>query len=113
MASLCLKIANKVNQQENSSQAKTKILERIEKINVLLNDLNIELHKMTREEDNSFVSRTTYDNPLYYYQNIVVLRVVLINPLTTIDILKEIVEDQARIGKKIYESEFKSKLGRI
>ena len=113
MSLLDLRITDTGNKNGSTSHVKTKLLGRIEKFNILLNELNIELHKIAREEDNSFVSRTTYDSPLYYYQNIVVLRTVLINPLTTVDILKEIIKDQVRIGKKIYKSDFKNKLGRV
>ncbi|MCP4132985.1 MAG: aminotransferase class V-fold PLP-dependent enzyme [bacterium] len=88
-------------------------LARIEKINVLLNELNIELHKDSREEDTSFVSRTMFDSPYYYYQNIVILRAITINPLTTPEILKEIIEAQNRIGLKIYKAEFASRLDRV
>ncbi len=88
-------------------------LAKIEAMNYMLNELNIELHKALREEDNSFVSRTMVDSPYYFYQNIVVLRAITINPLTTHDILKEIIEEQNRLGIKIYKSEFQNRLEKI
>jgi glutamate decarboxylase len=81
-------------------------LKKIENINMALNDLNIELHKAIREEDESFVSRTMIDSPQYFYQHCVVLRAITINPLTTIDILHEIIEQQNNLGLKIYNNSF-------
>ncbi len=89
------------------SEKKTLInMERVERINLVLNELNIEIHKAIRKEDNSFVSRTMIDSPYYFYQDIVILRAITINPLTTPEILKEILESQNRIGLKIYKSDF-------
>jgi glutamate decarboxylase len=72
----------------------------VENINMALNDLNTELHKAIREEDESFVSRTMIDSPQYFYQDCVVLRAITINPLTTPEILKEILEQQNKLGQK-------------
>jgi len=83
---------------------------RIERINNILNELNVELHKELREEDDSFVSRTMLDSPLYFYQDVVVLRAITINPLTTRKVLNEIIESQDVIGQKIYNSGYKTRL---
>ncbi|MDR3238108.1 MAG: glutamate decarboxylase [Spirochaetia bacterium] len=83
------------------------------KINLFLNELNIELHKLIREEDESFVSRTMYDSPKYFRQDVVVLRTITVNPLTTSDILKEIIEQQGILGNKLYESEFAERFEEI
>lgn len=83
-----------------------KEMDLVRRINLILNDLNIELHKALREEDNSFVSRTMMDSPRYYYQNVVVLRSITINPLTTTEILKEIIDQQERLGVRIYKKDF-------
>jgi len=80
------------------------------KINLFLNELNIELHKAIREEDESFVSRTMYDSSVYFLQKVVVLRTITINPLTTPDILQEIIEQQGELGNKLYESKFTERL---
>lgn len=88
-------------------------LHRLEQINHLLNELNVEIHKVIREEDTSFVSRTMLDSPRYFGQNIVVLRAITINPLTTPEILKEIIHAQNRIGVKIYKAEFIHRLEKI
>jgi len=80
----------------------TKIEKKIRKINNLINGLNIKLHKALRRDDTSFVSRTTVESTPYRPQNIVVLRAVLINPLTNRHILNEIVATQNRIGMEIW-----------
>lgn len=92
---------------------KLRLVNRIEKINKVLNDLNVELHKELREEDDSFVSRTTIDSAAYFYQDIVVLRAVLINPLTTQEILQEIIDQQNRLGKRIYKNQFAGRIEKI
>ncbi len=99
--------------KEIDKSERNKLYRRLEKVNNILNDLNIELHKEIRKEDNSFVSRTMLDCPSYYFQHLVVLRAVTINPLTTPEILKEIVDEQNRLGMKIYKSDFHSRLDRI
>ena len=75
---------------------------KIRKINRLINGLNIKLHKALRRDDTTFVSRTTLESTRYRPQNIVVLRAVLINPLTNKEILEEIVTTQNRIGMQIW-----------
>ncbi|MBW1902470.1 MAG: aminotransferase class V-fold PLP-dependent enzyme [Deltaproteobacteria bacterium] len=73
------------------------------KINNLINGLNIKLHKALRRDDSTFVSRTTMESTIYRPQNIVVLRAVLINPLTNKQILEEIVATQNHIGMQIWK----------
>ena len=88
-----------------SLRAKDKIKsieQKIRKVNNLINGLNIKLHKALRRDDTSFVSRTTVESTTYRPQNIVVLRAVLINPLTNGQILNEIVATQNRIGMGIW-----------
>ncbi len=105
--SLMLKIS-----QENHV-GETAEMKRVRQINIVLNDLNVELHKAHREEDNSFVSRTTIDSPIYFYQNIVILRAVTINPITTPEILKEIITEQNRLGLKIFADGFEKRFEKI
>ena len=76
---------------------------KIRKVNQLINALNIKLHKALRMDDSTFVSRTTLESARYRSQNIVVLRAVLINPLTDRKILQEIVDTQNRIGVQIWQ----------
>jgi len=98
---------NKLMYDINYGKGEDKIkISELAEINLFLNELNIELHKAIREEDESFVSRTRYNSLMYFLQNVVVLRTITINPLTTIDILQEIIEQQGKLGNEIYESEF-------
>jgi glutamate decarboxylase len=83
---------------------KAKIAERkIRKINNLINGLNIKLHKALRQDDTTFVSRTKLESTKYRPQKILVLRAVLINPLTGKEILEEIVTTQNRIGMELWD----------
>jgi len=68
-------------------------------INENLNDINRRIQRLQREAGNSFVSRTTLDIKGFSGQNIVVLRAVIMNPMTTIDILREILDEQEEIYK--------------
>ncbi len=72
------------------------------RLNRLVNALNIKLHKALRRDDTNFVSRTTLESTPYKPQPIVVLRAVLANPLTDRDVLREIVQTQARIGLEMW-----------
>ena len=84
----------------------------IRKVNHLINAFNIKLHKALRMDDTTFVSRTTLESTRYRPQNIVVLRAVLINPLTNRAILEEIVDTQNRIGLEMW-AEFEPAYNRI
>ncbi|MBN1847857.1 MAG: aminotransferase class V-fold PLP-dependent enzyme [Deltaproteobacteria bacterium] len=76
---------------------------KIKRINRLINSLNIMLHRDLRRDDTTFVSRTTLESTPYGPQNIVVLRAVLINPLTDQTVLDEIVDTQNRLGMDIWK----------
>ena len=76
---------------------------RIRKANRLINALNIKLHKVLRQDDTTFVSRTMLESTRYRPQNIVVLRAVLINPLTDKEVLEEIVSTQTRLGLELWK----------
>ncbi len=107
-------IVAKINRTgELADRQRQRRLARLHHLNSVLNELNTELHKAIREEDESFVSRTMFDAPNYFYQDIVVLRAITINPLTNAEILKEILEEQNRLGMKIYKSDFASKLDKL
>lgn len=96
---------NHINEKKRSVAAV-----RIKRINHVLNQLNIELHRAIRQEDNSFVSRTILESTRYEPQKIVVLRALTINPLTTSEVLREIIDEQNRLGTKIYTNEFAKQL---
>ncbi|MCP4681480.1 MAG: putative pyridoxal-dependent aspartate 1-decarboxylase [Desulfobacterales bacterium] len=68
-------------------------------INEKLNNVNRRLQRIQREAGISFVSRTTLlidNNP---DDDVVVLRTVIMNPLTSISILKKILDEQEEIFK--------------
>ena len=101
-------IASSSKNRERAKEAER----RIGKVNHLINGLNIKLHKALRRDDTTFVSRTKLESTRYRPHNIVVLRAVLINPLTDTKILKEIVETQNLIGLQIWQ-EFEPAYQRI
>ena len=87
----------------NHKEEARELERKIRKINHLINGLNIKLHKALRRDDSTFVSRTTLESTRYRPQNIVVLRAVLVNPLTNLQIFKEIVSPQNRTGRKFWK----------
>jgi putative pyridoxal-dependent aspartate 1-decarboxylase len=76
----------------------------IRKTNHIINALNIKLHKALRQDDTTFVSRTMLESTRYRPQNVVVLRAVLVNPLTGKPILREIVDTQNRLGLELWKA---------
>ena len=86
---------------------------RIERINEIINMMNIELHRAIRKKDTSFVSRTVLESTRYAPQPLVVLRAVTINPLTTGEILKEIVDEHNRLGMELYEEFYRKRFTTI
>jgi len=66
-------------------------------INEKLNTVNRRIQRIQRESGYSFVSRTTLLQDNNPDDAIVVLRSVIMNPMTTIDILKEILDEQEEI----------------
>lgn len=105
-------LVNEIDHEEEP-QKLIRLLKRLKKINETLNELNIELHRAIRQEDNSFVSRTMIESTRYNPQKIVVLRAITINPLTTPEVLEEIVEEQNRLGTRIYRNEFADRLEKL
>ena len=71
-------------------------------INEKLNEINRTVQRLQREAGNSFVSRTTLKMENHSEQDIVVLRVVIMNPMTNIDILREILDEQENIYKNTF-----------
>ncbi|MBU8849038.1 MAG: putative pyridoxal-dependent aspartate 1-decarboxylase, partial [Desulfobacterales bacterium] len=68
-----------------------------QRLNAILDDINIKIQRIQREAGKSFVSRTRLkispDDPY----NTVVLRSVIMNPMTNADILTEILDEQESI----------------
>ncbi|MFO8163940.1 MAG: aminotransferase class V-fold PLP-dependent enzyme [Thermodesulfobacteriota bacterium] len=87
----------------SSKNDKREFTKKIRKINSVLNKINILLQKSIRQDDTTFVSRTTLESTQYRPQRIVVLRAVLINPLINNDILKEIVSIQNKIALRLID----------
>ena len=98
--------------RKKTGRTEKKAKKKIHKTNMLINSLNVKLHRALRDDDTTFVSRTTLESTIYRPQNIVVLRAVLINPLTDKKVLDEIKDTQNRIGMKIW-NEFKPAFNRI
>ena len=75
--------------------------ERVLEINAHLNEVNRTLQQEQREAGNSFVSRTVLEQETVFpgtpTGNVVVLRSVLMNPLTTMDVLRDILDEQEEI----------------
>jgi glutamate decarboxylase len=84
-------------------ELKTASIERIVSINEELNELNRNLQQEQLEAGNSFVSRTVLEQETIFPGTppgkIVVLRSVLMNPLTNIEILKDILDEQEALYK--------------
>ncbi len=99
--------ALQANKKESGSRKK------IYAVNQLLNQLNVDLHRAIRAEDSTFVSRTTLEATRYAPQAIVVLRAVTVNPLTTRPILKEILVKHAKMGRAVFQSDYKNKINQI
>ena len=74
--------------------------ERKKQINKTLNAINRAIQRIQREAGNSFVSRTTLNPKQLPEEEVVVLRCVVMNPMTDITILNEILDEQEAIYKK-------------
>ena len=83
---------------ELQAEMKTASAQRIDEINDELNELNRTIQQEQREAGKSFVSRTVLEQDTIFPGmppgKIVVLRSVLMNPLTNIEILKDILDEQ-------------------
>lgn len=70
-------------------------------VNRLLDELTERIQKEQRAAGQTFVSRTRLETARYDQQPIVVFRVVLANPLTTRDILQDVLEEQRKHGTQV------------
>lgn len=73
------------------------------KTNEILNELTMNIQRHQRAAGKSFVSRTTLEPQKYNGQRIVVFRIVLANPLTTLEVLKNILIEQREIAGRLLE----------
>ena len=71
-------------------------------LNEKLNIINRKVQRLQREAGHSFVSRTTLQAEKPPGQDIVVLRCVIMNPMTDIKILREILDEQEEIYKQAF-----------
>jgi putative pyridoxal-dependent aspartate 1-decarboxylase len=69
-------------------------------INNALNRVNRDLQRLQREAGYSFVSRTTLQGDPACGENMVVLRAVIMNPMTDMNILREILDEQENIATR-------------
>ncbi|MBN1933009.1 MAG: putative pyridoxal-dependent aspartate 1-decarboxylase [Desulfobacterales bacterium] len=86
--------------QQELSKAKS---EQRNVINARLNTINRQIQILQREAGKSFVSRTTLkirNKSEENEENIVVLRCVIMNPMTNMEILNEILDEQEEIYQK-------------
>jgi glutamate decarboxylase len=72
-------------------------------LNNLLNDLTQLVQKNQREQGKSFVSRTRLQPARYQRQTVTVFRVVLANPLTTEQILRDVLTEQQQLAEQQQE----------
>lgn len=66
--------------------------------NARLNHINLQIQRLQREAGRSFVSRTTLDLP--GLGDTVVLRAVIMNPTTTLEVLEDILDEQEALGQR-------------
>ncbi|MDX1634543.1 MAG: putative pyridoxal-dependent aspartate 1-decarboxylase [Marinobacter sp.] len=78
-----------------------------ERLNTSLNRITKFLQKTQRERGRAFVSRTRLEPAHYHHFPCIVFRVVLANPLTTTDILRDILDEQRQLAG---ESEIQDEL---
>ncbi len=95
------RLSEEISSSQDRENSKA-LADKIRKLNLLINGLNIKLHKALRRDDTTFVSRTTLESTRYRPQNIVVLRAVLVNPLIDEEVLSEIIHTQNRIGLELW-----------
>ncbi len=69
-------------------------------VNLLLGKLTKFIQKRQREDGRSFVSRTRIEVSRYGGEKVIVFRVVLANPLTTKEILQDILEQQCELAQE-------------
>ncbi len=72
------------------------------RVNEELNTINRTVQRLQREAGHSFVSRTTLKAKHLRGQEMVVLRCVIMNPMTTIAVLREILDEQEKIYRQTF-----------
>lgn len=69
------------------------------RVNEILDRINQRMQKLQRAAGKTFVSRTRFSQPRYHGEPVSVFRVVMANPMTTIDTLKSILAEQVELAK--------------
>ena len=69
------------------------------RLNDLISELTVNIQKTQRDRGQTFVSRTTFEIASHGNQPLTVFRVVLANPLTTRQVLGEVLEEQRSIAR--------------
>ncbi len=87
--------------------------DKIEQINLLLDQITQEVQKRQREAGKTFVSRTRLMSARYPNVQISVFRSVLANPLTTTEILAAVLEEQCAIVKQTEVQNFIEKIKQV
>ncbi len=73
-------------------------------LDLILDNINKQIQRIQRENGKSFVSRTRLKASLDDDHDVVVLRTVIMNPMTTIEILDEILDEQEAIAQDLLDS---------
>ncbi len=73
-------------------------------IDAILDNINKQIQRIQREAGKSFVSRTRLKACLDDDHDVVVLRTVIMNPMTDLKILEEILDEQEAIALNIWDS---------
>ncbi len=90
-------VTYRVVPQDIQEKMKTADYEERKHLDLQIDDINTKIQRIQREAGKSFVSRTRLKTNPEDQHNIVVLRSVIMNPMTNIDILNEILEEQESI----------------
>ena len=69
-----------------------------EKINEALDKVNLRIQKQQRAAGKTFVSRTRFGQKKYHDQAVSMFRVVMANPMTTIQTLQSILDEQSELA---------------
>jgi len=84
---------------EVQDQLKSADRSRQQEINIQLDKLNKQLQKQQRAAGRAFVSRTRFSQHKYGGDRVSVFRVVLANPMTTVETLQTILQEQVELSK--------------
>lgn len=78
---------------------------KIRAANQQLDHLTEQIQRYQREAGQSFVSRTRVSVPRYDFAGVGVFRVVLANPLTDVEALEAVLQEQRELGQSLYSDD--------